>query len=379
MNKKIILCAFFFLTITVGYAQTSLPQALKKAKQENKLVLIDCYFTGCIPCEQMDRDVFPNPVVKQELESNFVFVKANIFTEKLGDTLKVQHILNGFPTFLVMNGDGQLVTNTSGFKDPGDLMQLLADAKTKAKNKLFLSGYATQYDESLYPKIYTEFAKTRKGLSKETLASYSSNIQDFKANYALLPFLIARNTNEQVSAAILKDYTGFASTYGVEVLQPVVDRALAQQVESKLTVNSTEKDFDNFLDQHKQLFPASQWKICLQTIGDKYFLGMKKDTTGYLKLMAKNPVIHQYYFNSIYGNMMARKQFNPERFALFLQWANGAVTAESSMEIIKTAANIAKSAGKLNDYKKFLQMAVDKAKKYQMSYTDLEAQLNKAS
>lgn len=367
------------LLASIGYAQTSLTAALTKAKQENKLVLIDCYFTGCIPCEQMDRDVFPNPMVKKELESNFVFVKANVFTEKLGDTLKIQHILNGFPTFLVLDGDGKLLTNTSGFKDPGDLMQLLAEAKVKAKNKRYLSGYATQYDENLYPKIYTEFAKTRKGLSKETLASYSSNIKDFKANYALLPFLIARTTNEQVSTAILKDYNGYASTYGVEVLQPVLDRILAQQVDSKLTVNSAEKDFDIFLAAHKPLFPANQWKICLQTIGEKFFLGMKKDTTGYLKLMAENPVIHQYYFNSLYGNMMARKQFTPERLALFLQWANGAVTAETSMEIIKTAANIAKSAGKMADYKKFLQLAIAKAKKYEMSYTALEEQLNKAS
>lgn len=375
MNKKIILSFLLLFSITTGYAQTklSLAQALTKAKKENKLVFIDCYFTGCVPCELMDKNVFPNTAVSKLLENDFITLKVNVFTEKLGDTLKVQHILNGFPTFLVLNGDGKLVTNTSGYKDPGDLILLLTDAKSEAKKGAYLSGYATQNAEAVYPSIYTEFAKTRKGLSKEVLATYSESIKDFKANYALLPFLIARTTNDQVSAAILQDYMGFVATYGAEVLQPVVDRILTQSVDQDLNANTTAKDFENFLNEKQNLFPTDQWKINLQTIGERYYLGIKKDTTAYLKFQVKNPVIHQYHFTALYNTMSVKKQLNPERLSLFSDWANAAVTTDTSMEIIQAAANLSKT-----DYQKFMQMAIDKAKKYQMPYADLEAKLNKA-
>lgn len=381
MNKKITLLLLFVFSLTLSYSQTklSLTQALTKAKKEKKLVFIDCYFTGCVPCEQMDKDVFPNTAVSKALENDFITLKVNVFTEKLGDTLKVQHILNGFPTFLVLNGDGKLVTNTSGYKDPGDLITLLTEAKAKVKKAAFLSGYATEYKEQNYPNIYTEFVKTRKGLGKEVLANYSQSIKDFKANYALLPFLIARTTNDQVSAAVLKDYVGFETTYGAEVLQPVLDRILIQQVDSKFNATTSDKDFENYLTENEKLFPPSKWKICLQTIGERYFLGVKKDTTSYLKFQVKNPIIHQYHFTALYNNMLVKKQLNPERLGLFGAWANGAISTETSMEIIQAAANLSKSAGNTTDYKKFMQMAIDKAKKYQMPYADLEARLNKAS
>ncbi|HTM97405.1 MAG TPA: thioredoxin family protein [Pedobacter sp.] len=381
MDKKITLLALLVFSLTVSYAQSQLSfaQALSKAKKENKLIFIDCYFTGCIPCEQMDKDVFPNPTVSKALENDFITLKVNVFTEKLGDTLKVQHILNGFPTFLVLNGDGKLVVNTSGYQDPGDLIQLLNDAKTKFKKGAYLNGYATEYNEQNYPAIYTEFAKTRKGLNRETLATYSASVKDFKANYALLPFLIGRTTNEQVSAAIMEDYSGYASVYGVEVLQPVVDRMLTQEVDYSLKVTSSEQEFENFLAEKAKAFPSKEWRVCLQTIADRYYLGLKKDTTGYLKFRVKNPAINNFHLTALYRNMLDKKQLNPERLELFVAWAKGAINPNTTMEIIKAAANMSKAAGKLADYQKFLQMAIDKAKKYQMPYADLEASLKTAS
>lgn len=381
MNKKITLLFLFVFSLTISYAQNqlTLTQALTKAKKENKLVFIDCYFTGCVPCEQMDREVFPNAAVSKTLESDFVTLKVNIFTEKLGDTLKVQHILNGFPTFLVLNGDGKLVANTSGYKDPGDLIMLLTNAKDKAKKAAYLTGYTTSYNEQNYPSFYTEFAKTRKGITKEILANYSKSVNDFKSNGALLPFLIARTSNDEVSSAILKDYAGFVATYGEDILQPVVDRLLLDRLNGKFNNNSTEAEFDTFVAEVQKSFPQKQWKICLQTLSDRYYLGLKKDTTGYLKYQVKNPIIHNFHFTALHNLMAGKKQLNAERLALFTAWAKGAITAEHSMELIKAAANISKAANKPLDYKKFMQMAVDKAKKYQMPYADLEAELNKAS
>lgn len=378
MRKLLITLTAIVLGLS-SFAQSALDKALSKAKKENKLVFVDTYFTGCIPCEQMDRDVFPNAVVSKEMEKNFVMLKVNVFTEKLGDTIKVQHILNGFPTFLVLNSNGNLVSSVSGFKDPGDLMSFLDNAKLRAKKGQLHLGYSSTYNEKDYPAFYVEFARTRKGITPQNLKEYSDQLKDFKAKNSLLPFLIARTTNEKVSVEILKDYNSYANLYGEEVLQPVVDRTLLAAIQSKLNSSSSVVDFDTFLASYQNKFPADRWKINLQTLGSKFYLEMKKDTVGYLNFAINNPVLYQYHFTALANTLTIKKQLQGETAELLLQWADAIVNEESSMEIIKNAASLNKRIGNNEGYKKFMQMAINRAKKYAIPHQEMEESLKQAS
>lgn len=162
--KKVIHTLCILLTAMSCLAQNqSFNNVLKQAKKENKLIFVDCYFTGCIPCAQMDENVFPNALVKAEMDKNFLMLKVDIFKDKLGDTLKVQHILNGFPTFLVLNGDGKLISSSSGYKDPGNLIALFADARQKAGQHKFLSGFSTSYNEKNIRHFTSNSVKPEKG------------------------------------------------------------------------------------------------------------------------------------------------------------------------------------------------------------------------
>ncbi|MCH5686835.1 thioredoxin domain-containing protein [Niabella sp. W65] len=51
---------------------TSWNEVLAKARQNNKLIFIDVYFTGCHPCAVMDKEVFTNRLVKETLEKNLL-------------------------------------------------------------------------------------------------------------------------------------------------------------------------------------------------------------------------------------------------------------------------------------------------------------------
>lgn len=376
MNRiKFLISALLLFVTSFSFAQEDLKSVLAQAKKANKLIFVDCYFTGCIPCEEMDRDVFPNPVVSKAIDNDFILLKVNIFKDKLGDTLKVQHILNGFPTFLVLNADGRLIMNTSGFKDPGDLVSLLKTAKENAVNNKYLDGYSTIYKESDYPALYVNFALTRKGLTAQTLDDYANGITDFKAKNALMPFLIARTANEKVADLVIKDYQTYANLYGTDVLQPVVDKALLTALDKSMKNDNSEQAFNQFLSQHKKYFPANSWKINLQTLGESYFLRQKKDTVGYLNFAIANPVLYTFHFSALYSTISGKKGFTPQITNLFCKWADAIITAESSLELIKTAAAVNKRAGNMAGYKKFILMAIDKCKKYQMSFKDLEDML----
>jgi thioredoxin-related protein len=367
MKKLLSLTGMLLLSI-ICFAQnvTSMKEVLKQAKKENKLVFVDCYFTGCIPCAEMDKDVFPNAAVKAEMDKNFLMLKVDIFKDKLGDTLKVQHILNGFPTFLVLNGDGKLISSSSGYKDPGNLIALFANARQKASEHQFLSGFSTKYDEKKYPPFYVEFCKTRKGITSSVLAAYSDTLKNFKAENALLPYLVSRSADEKAIATIFSDYNGFASLYGEDVLQPVIDYGLTQKFIKTLKTNLDDLAFESFLADQKKYFSDKTWKICLQTLGNKYFLGMKKDTVGFLKFSIKNPVLYQYHFNALYSTLLVKNSFTPEVTKLFCQWADAIVTENSGLEFMKTAAAIHKRAQDESGYNKFVKMAAAYTNKYKM-------------
>jgi thioredoxin-related protein len=365
--KKLINTLYFMLLALGCFAQTpSLNSVLQQAKKENKLIFVDCYFTGCIPCAQMDENVFPNKLVKAEMDENFLMLKVDIFKDKLGDTLKVQHILNGFPTFLVLNSDGKLISSSSGYKDPGNLLALFTEARQKAAQSKFLSGFSAQYDEKKYPSFYVEFCKTRKGITPAVLAAYSGTLKNFKAENALLPYLVSRSADEKAIETIFSDYRGFLSLYGADVLQPVIDYGLNQRLAKTMKTNLNDTAFEDFLTGQKKYFIERTWKICLQTLGSKYFLGMKKDTVGFLKFSIKNPVLYQYHFNALYSTLKAKKGFNPEVTTLFCKWADAIVTEDSGLEFMKTAAAVNKIAQDEAGYNRFIKMAASYASKYKM-------------
>ena len=65
------------LSFTVIYSPAELDVQLNKAKQENKLVLLDFYADWCISCKEMEVNTFTNAEVSKELKQ-FVLLQADV-------------------------------------------------------------------------------------------------------------------------------------------------------------------------------------------------------------------------------------------------------------------------------------------------------------
>jgi protein disulfide-isomerase len=97
---------------------TSVEQGQQEAKTSNKLVLLD--FTGsdwCGWCVLLDREVFSKPKFKEYASKNLVLVEVDFPKRKpVSDTTRKENIrlaqqyqVQGFPTIIVLNSDGQVV------------------------------------------------------------------------------------------------------------------------------------------------------------------------------------------------------------------------------------------------------------------------------
>ena len=88
-----------------GAKRYSYKEALKKAKSEGKLVLIEGYLPYCRGCIWMDRNVMVEPKVKEALDKDFVLVKMNLLIEKL--PLGMKRL--GTPSFYFIDPNGPKV------------------------------------------------------------------------------------------------------------------------------------------------------------------------------------------------------------------------------------------------------------------------------
>jgi thiol:disulfide interchange protein len=84
--------------------------ALREAAATGRNVLIDFYLRGCAPCRVMDRTVMTAEPVKKAL-SEFVLVRLDLAAEdQLADRFQVV----GAPTYVVLNPEGRMLSQTSG-------------------------------------------------------------------------------------------------------------------------------------------------------------------------------------------------------------------------------------------------------------------------
>ena len=78
------------------------------AKQENKLVFMDCYTSWCGPCKMMTSKVFPQKIMGDYFNPRYVCVKFDMEKGE-GVDLKTKYDVKAFPTFLCLDSEGNVL------------------------------------------------------------------------------------------------------------------------------------------------------------------------------------------------------------------------------------------------------------------------------
>ena len=102
---------------------TDLPKAQQQAKKEQKLLLMN--FTGsdwCPFCKDLSREVFATPEFSNYARTNLVLMevdfprkKRNEQLQKVNEELAAKYKADGFPTVIVLNGDGRELWRMKGY------------------------------------------------------------------------------------------------------------------------------------------------------------------------------------------------------------------------------------------------------------------------
>ncbi|MEG0795153.1 MAG: thioredoxin family protein [Odoribacter sp.] len=97
----------------VVFENGSLTDVLQKAKQEKKMVFMDCYTSWCGPCKVMMKEVFSREDVGTFMNSRFVCYKKDM-EQGNGKELAKTYQVTVYPTFLILDTEGKMTHRMVG-------------------------------------------------------------------------------------------------------------------------------------------------------------------------------------------------------------------------------------------------------------------------
>ncbi len=93
---------------SIIFEQAGIDASLSKAKNENKLVFIDCYTSWCGPCKEMSKFVFTKDTVADFFNARFVNMKIDMEKGE-GPALAKEFHVEAFPTYLLLSSERKVV------------------------------------------------------------------------------------------------------------------------------------------------------------------------------------------------------------------------------------------------------------------------------
>lgn len=197
-------------------------EAKTLAAQKGKLIFVDFYTTWCQPCKKLDKLIFSNDSIRQEMAKDFVLLKYNAENDSIYHLSKKHHIFS-YPTGLILSANGRVLTKMFGFRgdDFASMSQSVATFMQEGidlnkKNKT-LSGYAEEIDVSQYPRFYVDYVnRTNTKIDSAEFAAYWKAEHDvFSEGYlSTLLYFSTEDIPDAVTENLAKRKSAYISLFG---------------------------------------------------------------------------------------------------------------------------------------------------------------------
>jgi thioredoxin-related protein len=156
----------------IQFVDASWSETTSKAKENGKYVFLDCYTDWCYWCKVMDKETFMDTSVTNLINSRFVPARREMEKSDEGKALSMKYHVNGYPTYLVFDGSGQLVYQIVGYHVAAEFKSELNKA-LQSETPLY-PGLSAQLDPG-----FPEFYKNSFGTSKERKKADEKTVSEF--------------------------------------------------------------------------------------------------------------------------------------------------------------------------------------------------------
>jgi len=169
-----LLFVFGFLFLTAGasnaqgieFFEGTWPEAMAKAKAENKIIFVDAYAAWCGPCKRMAAQVFPDAKVGEFFNQNFINLKIDMEKPENAE-FAGKFPVRAYPTLMFIDAEGKIVLqNVGGMQVDGLIDFGKKAAGTGDKSVDFETEYA---DGNRDPQFLFDYVKALNRANKPSL------------------------------------------------------------------------------------------------------------------------------------------------------------------------------------------------------------------
>lgn len=166
----------------IKFEETSFNDALKLAKEQKKLVFMDCYTYWCGPCRMMASSVFTRKDVGDVFNKHFVNIKIDMEKGE-GIELAKRYKVTAYPTMMILDTDGNIVYKFVGARSPEQLLEIAAENLDPSKGYTVMKA---AYDKGMRtPEVVYNYVRVIKASGElpgekadEIIKAYLEKISD---------------------------------------------------------------------------------------------------------------------------------------------------------------------------------------------------------
>lgn len=187
--------------------EANLADALKKAKAENKHVMLIASTTWCGPCKAMEANVYGTAEAGEYFNKNFCVVKYHLDKDD-SDKIAATYGVRAYPTFIFTDAEGKEINRTiGGARDAADFIKVVQDC-VKPENT-----YAGR----------EERLKKDPNYISEHIKFLTSIYKNKEAGELVQKLYASRTIAENFSKDNLNFYKGFINSFESPLLKSIVN------------------------------------------------------------------------------------------------------------------------------------------------------------
>jgi thioredoxin-related protein len=357
----VLLSAGYLKAQSVNFIDGKWEDVRAKAKAENKYLFVDCYTEWCGFCKMLDKNTFSNAKVGEIMNKNFVSVKIDM-EKGYGINLCMKYRVNGFPTALVFNPEGQLVYRIMGYAEPAQYLDLI----NKALDPATQSGYKGISDKvdldfpQFYRDIYAGSGK-RKWPEQKTVTDFLDQQKDL-LNEVSWSIIAICGGGEKYTQYLLNNIDEYSKLYGSEV-----DEKVNAILYRKLTDAIKNKDENKFVDCLNDVskYLSANKEETLQTFKLTYYSGVndwKSFAQEFKAYIEKNSYKDVNTINS-YCWGIYEKCSDPKIISQASEWMKNVIEKDSQYAFVDTYAALLYKGRNFSEAEKIANLAISIGKK----------------
>lgn len=236
--KKILVALMLVLAAGVNgqvhfVKTTDLNAIFKQARKENKLIFIDAYTDWCSWCKELDKHVFSTKAIGDTMNKYFIATKLEMEKDSIGVLLTRKYGTNAYPTAIVLDANGNLVSLIKGYSEAGEYAQRLSDAANPMKQikaKGFSNSFAVKY-----PSFYMD-AIPMKGVKHKmpdsaTVNAYFNRQHDLSLEYNwVMMNRFYYLFSDSLYTRVLGHEALFRKTFGDEAFESLAESMIGMKI-----------------------------------------------------------------------------------------------------------------------------------------------------